>query len=255
MASGPRARRGAFANDLLWGLALVTAIAVMVLTGHHSAGWLMLAWGASATVAAVAGAVQSRLAPGVSQAAWWLLERRDLVAGSFRESLGLGGASRFRLYGLAALAGLAAAGSLRAAELLLSPLTIAIMVLRWPSRSRRGVAPVAGAPRSSGLFVAVAGAAGALLWGLALLLLPDSLGGGAARLVLAARLPAHPAGVPGRGRYSCSAGAWIGMRPFGAVRRGLRAQGSGRCCTCPVRWPAPPSAAPPARPGARRREP
>ena len=50
--------------------------------------------------------------PRVTGAAEWLLRHRDLAARSLRSGCSLGGVGQLRLYGLAVIAGLAAAGSL-----------------------------------------------------------------------------------------------------------------------------------------------
>ena len=202
-------------------LALVTAIAILVLTGHTKRRL------AHARLGRVGhrgrGRRRGPVAAGPGGLPGGLVAAGASRPGppSPRESLGLVGASQFRLYGLAALAGLAAAGSLRAAELLLSP--VVLPSWSWPPRPRipprcRARRRRAGCARS-GLFVAVAGAAGRCCGGWRCCCCPTPSGGAAARLVLAARLPAPPAGDPGRGRLRLPAGAWIGMRPFGAVRR------------------------------------
>ena len=186
--------RMAFVNDLTWAAALVPAMAVMVVSGHASVGWFMLAWGMSACFAAVVGAFQARLVPRPTESVQWLRQHRDLAIRYLGESLSLSSASQIRLYGLAAIAGLAAAGSLRAAELLLGPLNTAIM----------GIAMMAGAGggRPAAPFDAPAAAV------LPAAQLPG--GGGCARLgdgpAPAARLrgPARSSTRPGTRRRRCS---------------------------------------------------
>jgi hypothetical protein len=218
--------RLAFANDLVWALALVPAMLVVVVSGHATVGWFMLAWGGSAGVAAVVGAFQSRLVPRPTEAVHWLRQHRDLALRYLGESLSLSSASQIRLYGLAAIAGLAAAGSLRAAELLLGPLNTAIMgiaLMAVPEaavllrRSLRRLQPFC-------LLLSGLGAGGALVWGMALLLLPDSVG---QQILHAAWYPASALLVPvtlAVAGFGFSIGAWAGVRALGAASRSLRAQ-------------------------------
>jgi hypothetical protein len=94
------------------------------------------------------------------------------------ENLSLSGASRLRLYGLGWIAGVVAVGSLRAAELLLGPLNVLIMGIglmavpeaaRMVRRSVRRLGPFC-------LLLSSVQAGVAIIWGMALLLLPEALG-------------------------------------------------------------------------------
>jgi hypothetical protein len=218
--------RLAFVNDLVWALALVPAMLVMVGSGHSAVGWFMLAWGGSAGLAAVVGAFQARLVPRPTESVHWLRRHRDLALRYLGESLSLSSASQIRLYGLAAIAGLAAAGSLRAAELLLGPLNTAIMGIAMMAvpeaavllrRSLRRLQPFC-------LLLSGLGAGGALVWGMALLLLPDSVG---QQILHSAWYPASALLVPvtlAVAGFGFSIGAWAGVRALGAASRSLRAQ-------------------------------
>jgi hypothetical protein len=57
----------AFANDLVWGLTLAPLLAAMVASKLPAVSWFILAWGGSATLAAVVGGIQTRLVPRLSQ--------------------------------------------------------------------------------------------------------------------------------------------------------------------------------------------
>jgi hypothetical protein len=221
--------RLAFVNDLTWAVALVPAMAVMVESGHGSVGWFMLAWGGSACFAAVIGAFQTRLVPRPTESVQWLRQHRDLAIRYLGESLSLSSASQIRLYGLAAIAGLAAAGSLRAAELLLGPLNTAIMGIAMMAvpeaavllrRSLRRLQPFC-------LLLSCLGAGGALAWGMVLLLLPDSVG---EQILHSAWYAASALLVPvtlAVAGFGFSVGAWAGVRALGAASRSLRAQAIG----------------------------
>ena len=218
--------RLAFVNDLIWAVALVPAIAVVVVSGHASVGWLMLAWGGTACSAAVVGAFQGRRVPRPTESVRWLRQHRDLAIRYLGESLSLSSASQIRLYGLAAIAGLAAAGSLRAAELLAAPLNTAIMGIAMMAvpeaavmlrRSQRRLQQFC-------LLLSCLGAGGALAWGAVLLLLPDSVG---EQILHSAWYEASPLLAPvtlAVAGFGFSVGAWAGVRALGAASRSLRAQ-------------------------------
>ncbi|MFF5536400.1 hypothetical protein ACFY71_28635 [Streptomyces cinerochromogenes] len=218
------AGRKAFVNDVVWGVALVPAMVVAARVGSVAA--FVLAWGASATVAAGYGYLQSGIRPRVTGARAWLREQRDLGYRYLVENTCLSGASQLRAYGLGATAGVGAVGAVRGAELLLGPFLAVLMGLSLvtvPEAAR----VLRRTPHRLGSFCLLLGggqAAGALLWGGALLLLPDRLGalvlGGvwhsAAQLVVPVTL-----GVAGAG---LGTGAAAGLRALGAARRSLRSQ-------------------------------
>lgn len=224
LAEGRPAR--AFANDLVRTLTLAPAVAVLATTGRASVGWTMLAWGGSAAVAATMAMVQSRLLPRVTEAIEWLRWHRDLAARSFVERLSLGGAGHLRLIGLTAIAGLAAAGTLGAAELLLAPVAAIIAGVAVQAEPEAVGVP-ARRLRSSCRFLGAASAAGALLWGAALLALPDVVG---ARVLGSAWLPASGLLVPVTlevAGLGLSLGAWVGLRALTARTRRGRAELAG----------------------------
>ncbi|MYS89960.1 MULTISPECIES: membrane protein [Streptomyces] len=216
--------RKAFVNDVVWGVALVPAMIVAARVGSVAA--FVLAWGASATVAAGYGYVQSGIRPRVTEARGWLREQRDLGYRYLVENVSLSGASQLRAYGLGAIVGIGAVGAVRGAELLLGPFLAVLMGLSLvtvPEAAR----VLRQAPHRLGSFCLLLGggqAAAALLWGGALLLVPDRLGelvlGGvwhsAAELIVPVTL-----GVAGAG---LGTGAAAGLRALGAARRSLRCQ-------------------------------
>ncbi|WP_416978386.1 hypothetical protein [Streptomyces sp. T028] len=218
------AGRKAFVNDLVWGVALVPAMVVAARVDSVAA--FVLAWGASAAVAAAYGCLQSGIRPRTTGARGWLREQRDLGYRYLVENVSLSGASQLRAYGLGALVGVGAVGAVRGAELLMGPFLAVLMGLSLvtvPEAAR----VLRQAPHRLGRFCLLLGggqAAAALLWGGALLLMPDRLGelalGGvwhsAARLIVPITL-----GVAGAG---LGTGAAAGLRALGAARRSLRCQ-------------------------------
>ncbi|MGJ5893741.1 hypothetical protein DF268_05835 [Streptomyces sp. V2] len=218
------AGRKAFVNDVVWGVALVPALLVAARVGSVAA--FVLAWGASATVAAGYGYVQSGILPRVGRARGWLREQRDLGYRYLVENVSLSGASQLRAYGLGAIAGVGAVGAVRGAELLMGPFLAVLMGLSLvtvPEAAR----VLRQSPHRLGPFCLLLGggqAAGALLWGGALLLVPGALGEAALGEVwhsASALIVPIALGVSGAG---LGTGAAAGLRALGAARRSLRAQ-------------------------------
>ncbi len=219
----------AFANDLVWAIALFPLMAAVAASGHAEVQWFVLAWGVSATVAALAGGVQARLVPHLSAAAGWLRQHRDLAPRYLGENLSFSAATQLRFYGLSAVAGLAAVGALRAAELLLGPLNVVIIGIgligvpegaRIVRRSLRHLWPFC-------LVLGTLQGATAVVWGLALLLLPDGLG---VRILGPSWQPASALLLPVTLTVALTGfwvGAWTGLRALGVARRSLRAQAFG----------------------------
>ncbi|MCX5071943.1 hypothetical protein ACWGCI_13330 [Streptomyces sp. NPDC054949] len=218
------AGRKAFVNDLVWGVALVPAMVVAARVGSVAA--FVLAWGASAAVAAAYGCFQSGMRPRPAQARGWLREQRDLGYRYLVENVSLSGASQLRAYGLGVIVGVGAVGAVRGAELLLGPFLALLMGLSLVTVAE-AARVLRRAPHRLGPFCLALGggqAAAALLWGAALLLVPDRLGElvlgsvwhSASQLIVPATL-----GVAGAGLGS---GAAAGLRALAAARRGLRCQ-------------------------------
>ncbi|WP_093873606.1 hypothetical protein [Streptomyces sp. TLI_105] len=218
------AGRKAFVNDLVWGVALVPALVVAARVDSVAA--FVLAWGASAAVAAAYGLLQSGVRPRTTEARGWLREQRDLGYRYLVENGSLSGAGQLRSYGLGVIVGVGAVGAVRGAELLLGPFLALLMGLSLVTVAE-AARVLRRAPHRLGGFCLLLGggqAVAALLWGAALLLVPDRLGelvlGGvwpsASELIVPATL-----GVAGAG---LGTGAAAGLRALGAARRSLRAQ-------------------------------
>ncbi|MFF1714044.1 hypothetical protein [Streptomyces sp. NPDC058268] len=218
------AGRKAFVNDVVWGVALVPAMVVAAHVGSVSA--FVLAWGASASVAAVYGCFQSGIRPRPTGGREWLREHRDLSYRYLVENVGVSGASQLRAYGLGAIVGVSAVGVVRGAELLLGPFMALLMGLSLVTVAE-AARVLRQAPHRLGVFCLLLGgiqAVAALLWGAALLLMPDRLGelvlgdvwGSASELIVPVTL-----GVAGAG---LGTGAAAGLRALAAARRSLRSQ-------------------------------
>ncbi|WP_327352044.1 hypothetical protein [Streptomyces sp. NBC_01304] len=216
--------RKAFVNDVLGGVALVPALVVAARVGSVQA--FVLAWGAAAAVAAGYGCFQSRIRPRPAEARAWLREQRDLGYRYLAENVGVSGAAQLRAYGLGAIVGVSAVGVVRGAELLLGPFLAVLMGLSLvtvPEAAR----VLRQAPHRLARFCFLLSgslACAALLWGVALLLVPDRAGElvlgdvwrSASGLIVPAAL-----GLAGSG---LGVGAAAGLRALAAARRSLRAQ-------------------------------
>ncbi|MFJ5074563.1 hypothetical protein ACIP8Z_08150 [Streptomyces sp. NPDC088553] len=218
------AGRKAFVNDLVMGVALVPAMVVAARVGSVAA--FVLAWGASAAVAAGYGYLQSGIAPRPAEARAWTREQRDLGYRYLVENVGVSGAGQLRAYGLGAIVGVSAVGVVRGAELLLGPFLAVLMGLSLVTVAE-AARVLRQAPHRLRAFCLLLGggqAAAALLWGAALLLVPDRLGelvlGGvwhaASELIVPATL--------GVAAASLGTGAAAGLRALAAARRSLRCQ-------------------------------
>ncbi|MEU7186028.1 hypothetical protein [Streptomyces sp. NPDC045369] len=218
------AGRKAFANDLVWGVALVPAMVVAAHVGSVTA--FVLAWGGSAAVAAGYGCFQSGIRPRPTGVRAWLGEHRDLGYRYLVENVSNSGASQLRAYGLGAIVGVGAVGVIRGAELLLGPFLALLMGLSLVTVAE-AARVLRRAPHRLGAFCLLLGggqAVAALLWGGALLLMPDRFGalvlGGvwhsSSELVVPVTL-----GVAGAG---LGTGAAAGLRALAAARRSLRSQ-------------------------------
>ncbi|MEV0502569.1 hypothetical protein AB0I84_33925, partial [Streptomyces spectabilis] len=179
-----------------------------------------------AAVAAGYGCLQSGIRPRLTGAPQWMREQRDLGSRYLVENVGVSGASQLRAYGLGAIVGVSAVGVVRGAELLLGPFLAVLMGLSLVTVAE-AARVLRQAPHRLRLFCLLLGggqAVAALLWGAALLLVPDRFGelvlGGVwhtpSELIVPATL-----GVAGAGLGS---GAAAGLRALAAARRSLRCQ-------------------------------
>jgi O-antigen/teichoic acid export membrane protein len=223
------ARRGrdAFLNDLVWALFLGPFIAAVVVSRHAHVQWFVLAWGGAAVLAGLVGAAQARVLPRLSKVGEWHRHHRDLGVRYLSENISFSGATQLRSYGLGGIAGLAAVGALRGAELLLGPVNLIIMgigsLMAIPEAARLANHDLARLRRFVLGLAILLGGAGAI-WGLVVVALPDSVG---ERLLGATWAPASTLLVPitvMTALLGVWSAAWTGLRAMGAARRSLRAQ-------------------------------
>ena len=117
----------AFANDLVWAVLQTGTAAALYMTGHVTVGTAILAFGATALVAALVGWLQLRVLPHVGRVRWWFVTQRALGLRYAAENLSISGARQLRMTLLGAIAGLAAVGQVRAAEILMGPFMVILM--------------------------------------------------------------------------------------------------------------------------------
>ncbi len=204
-------------NDLVWTVVQFALLGLLLAAGSRSVFWITLAWGFAALVAAVIGVFQTGVLPRPSATLAWFRETRDLnVRMALDFALNMG-AINLAIYVISAIVGLAGTGALRAAQVLLGPLTLLYAGLSsfvLPALSRR-----AGSGRSlirASLLTSVASGGLATVWVAILVVLPDSLGvrllgaswAGAHRVMLGSGVVAIAVG--------CVIGASLGLK---ALRR------------------------------------
>ncbi|AEA24092.1 polysaccharide biosynthesis protein [Pseudonocardia dioxanivorans CB1190] len=215
----------AFVNDLVWAAALVPGM--VLASHHHTVSGFVLAWGGSSAVAAIVGAAQARILPRPAAFRTWVRLHRDLGYRYLVENVSTSGASQLRAYGLGAIAGLAAVGTVRGAELLIGPFLAVLMGLSLVSVPE-AARILRRSPRRLPQFCLVLGsgqALAAMLWGCVLLfVMPASIGhyflgdvwDESSRLIVPITASVMSA--------SFLTGAAAGLRALGAARRSLRAQ-------------------------------
>ena len=222
------AHRGveAFKNDLIWAIVLFAAAGSVLLLDQASVFWFVVAWGGSATVAAVAGVLQAKVVPRVQRALFWLRSQRDLGLPFLGQFAALIGGAQLSIYGVASLAGLAAAGSFRAVGILMGPVTMlhrGIRLTAVPDTVRTAkTSPAELGPKVGRISSSLA--AITLVWGLSIMLLPDQLGRAVlgdswegARAILLALTLSNACGA-------LIAGIEIGLRSLAAASRSFRAR-------------------------------
>ena len=219
--------RTALVNDVVWSLLLLVALAVMDVRHAGSVGNCLLAFGATASVAAVVGSAQAGVLPRPSSAFGWVSEHRELAWRYLVENVSFSGAAWLRSLTIGVVAGLAVLGYVRAAEMLMGPFLVVLM----------GVSQVA-VPEASRVFhrsparlarfcLALGGvqAVAALAWGLTLMVVlrlgpgPALLGdlwSPTSRLLLGVTLNVVAA--------CFAASATACLRATGVATRSLRAQ-------------------------------
>jgi hypothetical protein len=225
--------KDAFLNDLVWALLMIPLFELAVTSDRGSAAKLLFLWGLSGSAAGVLAAAGDRVWPRPQKALRWLSEQRDLSLRYLGEFAAANGSLQVTMYLVALLAGISAAGSLRAGFLLLGPVMVVFQGIRLvvvPEGVRllhRSSAEL----RRMVRFLAGALAMPALAWGGAILLIPSRLGRaalgsswpGARALVLPLTLMLALSGA--------QLAAVIALRSLAAARSSLKARVIEGCLT------------------------
>jgi O-antigen/teichoic acid export membrane protein len=215
--------RSAFVNDLVWTVALFPALALVISSGRVGILWPMLAWGGAATIAAIIGVAQSQVVPRPARARWWLRSQRDLAARYAGEAVTSLGVRQVGSYLLATIGGLVVIGTLRAGDLLLSPLNVVFQGIHLIGIPEGVRALATSAARLVRFTIVLSGglAAIVMMWGLVLWLLPHDVG---QAILEESWEPARSVLVPlalSLALAGVSTGALIGLRVLAAAHRSL----------------------------------
>lgn len=143
--------RKAAINDLAWAVAQAAAMGAVIVTGHASLFALTVAWGAAAWAAALFGFLQSPLRPSMGEARGWLRTNADLGVRYVGDVLAIFGTALVGTFGLGLLAGLGAVAAIRAAQIVLGPLSFLFLggwIVIVPEGARLRVREPARLPRA-----------------------------------------------------------------------------------------------------------
>jgi len=222
--AGGRDRDAVF-TDFVWAVALIAFLVVATRLSPGVTG-AVLGWGASAVVGGLVGAWRAGVVPRARATRSWLHEHRDLVGRYSAEVLIGLGANQATIYVVGLTAGLAQAGSLRAAQILLGPMHVVLQAahliavpegvrirMRRPERFRLAI---------GGLSLGLATVVG--LWVLVLALLPVGVGQALLGDSWAeAQLVLVPLGLALIAQ-GVSGGALVGLRVLADAKSSLRAR-------------------------------
>ena len=216
----------AFTNDLIWTILQLVAIGALLLAGVRAVPQFLAAWGGAATVAALAGMIQTRTVPRPGATLRWLAEQRELSSRYLAEFGARNGTQAGVVYATGALAGLAQAGALRAGQVALGiphVLNMGLTGVSIPEALRH----LEHSPNHLLRFtkkVSLGIVVPTLLWGTLLLMLPTSAGeailGRAWELARSVLIPLTLA----QAAAGMQTGATVGLRALADARRSLRAR-------------------------------
>jgi O-antigen/teichoic acid export membrane protein len=218
--------RRAFVNDTVWTVTLIPALVLLQRTGHSNVFWFVLAWGGTATLAAVLGPFQAGVIPTLSGVWRWVSRNADLGPRYLAEGTANSASGQFRNYGLGIILGLAAVGYTQAANTLMGPIMVIFFgmgLVTLPEAARI----LRRSPRRLPLFCVLVSAVLtllALVWGIVLLVaLPRGLGHAILGQLWRPTYPLVLPSVISTMGICALGGASIGLHALGAARRSLRA--------------------------------
>ena len=115
---------GALALDVLWAGLLFPALGTLIVSGATTVPAIVAIWGITGGLAGVAAVAATRIRPQASRARRWWRLHRDLVPALLAGSLVELGGQTATTFAIGLVAGLATVGTLRAGQLVLSPLFV-----------------------------------------------------------------------------------------------------------------------------------
>lgn len=217
----------ALVNDVVWTVLQFTALVGLVMTDRVTEVTAFLVFGGTATLAAGVGLLQIRILPRPRLIRSWVVDHRALGGRYLIENVSSAGARQIRMVTLGAVAGLAAVGQVRAAEILMGPFLVMLMgvsQLAVPEASH----VLSRAPHRLGRFCFLLGlvvAASAAMWGVTIqLLLPTGLGSALLGPIWEPASTLLPIVMIGMAAGGLEIGAAAGVRALGAAPRSLVAQ-------------------------------
>lgn len=215
------APRSAAANDGIWALAQVFFFAITLAQVDAAAPELIIAWGAAATIAAVAGSIQLRVVPRMGLVRSWWRAHRDIAWPFVGDFTANQTTQQLYSFALPAVADVLTLGVYRAGLLLYGPINflgLGLFVIAQPEgvrARRRSLRTLTRALAALSILLAI----GTVMLGVALTLLPDAYG----REILGATWErAKPLILPlaaFRVGYAVSETIAIGLRVLEAGRR------------------------------------
>jgi O-antigen/teichoic acid export membrane protein len=207
-------------------MAQVVLVAAVLVAGTRSVPAFIAAWAGAAAFAALFGIVQSGFVPRPGRTRWWLSHHKDLGPRYLVEFVARNAAQSGAMYATAAFAGLAAAGALRGAQVVLGPLNVLNMGVTSPAIAE-SVRIARRSPRRmmhAVELLAVALVVVFVLWGVVVYVLPDSVG---EALLKRSWRPAHDV-IPAYTAVMAASGmltaATVGLRAMAAAKRSLRSR-------------------------------
>lgn len=217
----------AFTNDVVWTVLLMALLPLGGLVGMTGVAWAVLAFGASASLAALFGLVQARVLPRPGRTTAWLRHQRDLGWRFLVENVTLGAGSQILSFVVAAVAGLAAVGEIRGAQMLTGPIVALLMGIAQVAvpETVRGLA--GGRTVFIRLCVMLSLGLGSLslLWGLVLLVVfPHGIGESLLGSVWVGTQVLVPAVVVSSTAGCLHVGPSAGLRALGRADRTMRSQ-------------------------------
>jgi O-antigen/teichoic acid export membrane protein len=170
--------KAAALNDTIWTVSQFAAVGLLLALGGGTASALVLTWGLSGGLAAIVGIFQTGAVPRLQDSRRWVVAHWNQCGFFMAEWVLVLGAAQTSLLFIAAYGSVSAIGALRAAQVLLGPLTLvagtAFDFLISELARRRTLRPreqLRAAYLTSGALAVIC-----LSWGTVLLVLPSSIG-------------------------------------------------------------------------------